>query len=87
MRRSSSARSITARSDFFDFSSANGGDVTDDARSIGGSSAATAEAAEDPERAKERDEADQHMHRYVSEQLERYQDENYEEGDEFEAKA
>lgn len=46
---------------------------------------------DDPERARERSEADAHMHSYVSEQLERYKDEkaqgNYEHDDEFETKA
>jgi len=77
MRRSSTARSIGARSDF-DIS-VNG----DDARSIGNSV-----APEDAEREKERREADEHTAHYVSEQLSRVrsnQSADFETGDEFEA--
>lgn len=74
MRRSSTARSIAARSDF----------DLDDARSIGNSV-----EAENPEREKERREADFHTANYVSEQLERvrsHQSADFEEnGDEYEA--
>lgn len=73
IRRSSTARSIGARSDF-----------DDDAHSVSGS------VHLDEDRARERSEADAHMHSYVSEELERYKDENkqnYEHDDEFETKA
>lgn len=73
MRRSSTARSIGARSDF---------DV-DEARSIGNSV-----ETEDAEREKERREADKHTAHYVSEQLERvrsHQSADFENADEFEA--
>ena len=80
IRRSSTARSIGARSDF----SLNG---DDDARSATGS----AFYREDPERSREKEEADAHMHRYISDQLNRYKDENgasgYANGDEYETKA
>jgi hypothetical protein len=75
IRRSSTARSIGARSDF-----------DDDTRSVTNSI-----YHDDPDRARERTEADAHMHSYVSEQLERYKDDkkdgNYEHDDEFETKA
>lgn len=80
-RRSSTARSIAARSDFD--SSVNGAD--DDDRSVTNSV-----HQDDPERAKEREEADAHMHRYVSDQLRRFTGENGEvdpEEDEYEARA
>jgi hypothetical protein len=73
MRRSSTARSIGARSDF-----------EDDTHSLAGS------VHHDEERSKERSEADAHLHSYVSDQLERYKDENkagnYDHDDEFETK-
>lgn len=80
IRRSSTARSIGARSDF-DFS-VNGTD--DDARSV-----ANSVHHDDPERAKEKEEADSHMHRYISDQLHRYTqgEENGYEGDELESRA
>ena len=78
MRRSSTARSIGARSDFE--SSINGDD--DDANSV---------TALDPEREAERREADAHMRHYISEQLERvkaHQDhEGYKLPDEYETQA
>lgn len=80
-RRSSTARSIGARSDF-DNSEANGydddheGSVTHD---------------ENPERLREKAEAEEHMHNYIAQQLERVKNEQvvdgYEQGDEFEAQA
>ena len=82
IRRSSTARSIGARSDF-DIP-ING--VDDDA-------ASTTDSVyhDDPERIKEKEEADSHLHRYISEQLNRYKDENLknmvDHQDEFEAKA
>jgi len=76
-RRSSTARSMGARSDF---DSVNG---DEDIRSVGNSV-----EPEDPERARERREADEHTAAYVSEQLQRVrsnQSADYENGDEFEA--
>lgn len=74
VRRSSTARSIGARSDF----------DADEARSVGNSV-----EAEDPERERERREADLHEAEYVSEQLQRvrsHQSVDFEVGgDEFEA--
>lgn len=81
VRRSSTARSIAARSDFD--SSVNG--IDDDARSV-----ANSVHHDDPERTKEKEEADNHMHRYISDQLARYQGVNgdgNDEGDEFETRA
>jgi hypothetical protein len=80
MRRSSSARSISARSDFE--ASANGD--TEESTSMSNSGLLD----EEPEASKERQEADQHMNRYVSTQLEKFRsdgEEAYERGDEFEA--
>lgn len=77
MRRSSTARSIGARSDFD--TSVNG----DDPVSVGNSV-----APETAERERERQEADLHTANYVSEQLERVRSNvsaDYETGDEFEA--
>jgi hypothetical protein len=81
MRRSSTARSITARSDF---ENSFNGDYDDVATPNG-----VPTAGEDKERSQEREEADQHMHRYISDQLERFKGEDAaeEHGDEFEAKA
>ena len=78
MRRSSTARSMGARSDFD--TSVNG---DDDPRSIGNSA-----EPEDPERERERREADVHTANYVLEQLSRVrsnQSADFETGDEFEA--
>lgn len=62
MRRSSTARSIGARSDFpSDFDAV--GDDSLDARSVYG--------GDDPERQAEVREANVHLHRYVTDQLER----------------
>jgi hypothetical protein len=84
MRRSSTARSIGARSDF---DASMNGDVDDegedDVRSIGNSV-----ETENPERERERREADVHTAHYVSEQLSRVrsnQSADFETGDEFEA--
>lgn len=65
IRRSSTARSIGARSDFD--GSLDGDEHDDDVRSTTASVFPV-----DSERAKEREEADSHMHQYVSNQLERY---------------
>ncbi|CAH0001606.1 unnamed protein product [Clonostachys byssicola] len=66
IRRSSTSRSIGARSDF----SLNGVDVDDD---DGDAHSTTASVfPDDPERARQRSEADSHMHQYISDQLERY---------------
>lgn len=76
MRRSSTARSISARSDFD--ASINGEDF--DTRSV---------APDDPEREAERKEADVHLHQYISEQLQKVKDHDehngYADGDEYEA--
>ena len=80
IRRSSTARSIAARSDFD--SSVNG---DDDARSVTNSV-----HPDDPERLREKEEADSHMHRYIADQLERFKEGNGEdayEGDEVETRA
>lgn len=77
MRRSSTTRSIGARSDFD--MSPNG----DDSRSM-----ANSVAPDTTERERERREADAHTAHYVSEQLERvrsHQSADFEDGDEFEA--
>lgn len=77
MRRSSTARSIGARSDFD--TSVNG----DGLQSVGNSV-----ETETVERERERKEADAHTANYVSEQLERVrsnQSADFETGDEFEA--
>lgn len=76
VRRSSTARSIGARSDFD--TPINGFD--DDAHSTSNS--------EDPHRAREKAEADSHLHRYISDQLNRYKDKNgdFQHEDEFEAR-
>lgn len=78
LRRSSTTRSIGARSDF-DIS-VNGGHE-DDARS-------NSVVTDSSERERERKEADSHVAHYVSEQLERVRSHEsavYENGDEFEA--
>jgi hypothetical protein len=81
LRRSSTARSIGARSDF---EGPNGAD--DDVRSTSNSV-----FPDSPERTREKSVADAHMHQYISDQLTRYKDEGraglYENGDEFETKA
>jgi hypothetical protein len=82
MRRSSTGRSIGARSDFD--TSVNG---DDDDGSIGNSVANL-----DPERESQRHEADAHMHRYITDQLERVktddeEDDRYNLEDEVEATA
>lgn len=63
MRRSSTARSIGARSDF---DTSVNGDDDEDTASLGNSVTTL-----DPERDNQRKEADAHMHNYISEQLER----------------
>lgn len=83
-RRSSTARSIGARSDFD--TSLNG---DDDARST---HTGYIFPAEDPERLKQKEEADSHMHRYISDQLNRYQGQDGNNGydrdaEEYETKA
>ena len=76
MRRSSTARSVGARSDF-----------DNDRNSL---SRTNSVYLDDPERAKAKSEADEHMHRYISDELDRYKTETqsgtYENGEEFEAK-
>lgn len=79
IRRSSTARSIGARSDFD--TDVNG---TEAGNSLGNSG-----YLDDPERERERNEADEHMHQYISDQLARYRDdqgaETYFRKDEYEA--
>lgn len=86
IRRSSTARSMGARSDFGD-ADANGYD-DDGYHSTGGGSVIL---TEDPEQLRQKAEADEHMHNYIAEQLERVKTEQvvdtYEKGDEFEAQA
>lgn len=65
VRRSSTARSIGARSDFDN--STNGAE-DDDARSA----AAVSVFSDDPDRVRQKTEADVHMHQYISDQLARY---------------
>ncbi|OTA83608.1 hypothetical protein M434DRAFT_181138 [Hypoxylon sp. CO27-5] len=78
MRRSSTARSISARSDFD--ASVNGEEF--DVRSVG---------PDDPEREAQRKEADAHLHQYISEQLEKVKShddlEGFVDGDEYETHA
>lgn len=84
IRRSSTARSIGARSDYD--ASVNG--TEDDARSTTNSVSHNS-----PERARERSDADSHLHQYISDQLRRYRGEDsasanvLEHEDEFETKA
>lgn len=81
MRRSSTSRSMGARSDF---DTSVNGDDDEAARSIGNSA-----AADNMERELERNAADAHVALYVSEQLERVRShqsvDGLENGDEFEA--
>ncbi|KAI1083808.1 Six-hairpin glycosidase [Whalleya microplaca] len=77
IRRSSTARSIGARSDFD--ASINGDEI--DVRSV---------APDDPEKEAQRKEADAHLHQYIQEQLQRVQDhqeQGYADGDEYETHA
>jgi hypothetical protein len=87
LRRSSTARSLAMRSDF----SADEDEEDDSAytprrSSVGASSV----MLDDPVRAKEREEADAHMHKYISDQLERVStardEEWYTSADEIEAR-
>lgn len=80
IRRSSTARSIGIRSDFD--TDVNG---TEANASLGHSI-----HADDPERERERSEADEHMHQYISDQLARFKDdegaETFFRQDEYEAR-
>jgi hypothetical protein len=79
LRRSSTARSISARSDF---DSVNG-DHDDDAQSVGNSV-----ATDNADRQREQSEANAHVAHYVSEQLERVRSRDsavFENDDEYEA--
>lgn len=82
IRRSSTARSIGARSDF----NASVHEADDEARSP-----TTSVFPEASDRVREREEADNHMHQYVSDQLNRYRGGQnggrYTNTDEFEAEA
>lgn len=86
VRRSSTARSIGARSDFDASQNGVDDDDEDDVRSDGASI-----FHEDEDKRREKSEANQHMHRYVSDQLNRFKvgkmAERFEQGDEFEPKA
>lgn len=86
IRRSSTARSIGARTDW-DTAEANGYD-DDGYHSTG---AASVDLPENPEQQRQKAEADEHMRNYITEQLERVKSEQvaqgYEQGDEFEAQA
>lgn len=100
LRRSSTSRSLAARSDF---SANHVNDLNGDHHNEGqsGADAGPYDAVRrgsvnpavlnDPERVKEREEADRHLHLYISQQLERVRLERgaseYAGGDEFEAKA
>ncbi|KUI74038.1 hypothetical protein VM1G_09281 [Cytospora mali] len=81
-RRSSTARSIGARSDF-DASETNGYDDDHDGGSV--------THDEDPERLRQKAEAEEHMRNYITQQLERVKNEQgddaNERADEFEAQA
>lgn len=86
IRRSSTARSIGARSDFDD-GEANGYE-DNGYHSVEGGSVVM---PQDPEDLRQKAEADEHMRNYITEQLERVKSEQtangYEQGDEFEAQA
>lgn len=82
VRRSSTARSIGARSDFDNSIH----EVDDDNRSTTDS----VFYREDRDKTREKEEADSHMHRYISDQLNRYKNEKGANGhgeDEYETKA
>ena len=88
LRRSSTARSISARSDFErDYLNGNDDDTDGDGATRRGSTSTHG----DPGRMEEKARADEHMHRYISEQLERVRTERggigYSGGEEFEAQA
>lgn len=97
IRRSSTARSISARSDFSHvdlngYSGDEDGDGEDDSvyTPRRGSAGGNSVTLDDPHRTRERAEADAHMYHYISEQLERVRSEQAEglyESDEFEAHA
>lgn len=81
VRRSSTARSIGARSDFIDTSSVNG-----DHQEV-----RSAVAETDPDREAEIEEANNHMHQYITDQLERVrttqEHDHFVDQDEFETRA
>ena len=80
LRRSSTTRSIGARSDF---ESSIDGDHGGDARSVGNSV-----ATDNPDRERERNEANAHVAHYVSEELERVRSRDslvFDNDDEYEA--
>ena len=98
LRRSSTARSIGARSDFESGIHDLDGDEPTSAGGAGGGGRRLSRRGsggwgsfvlDDPERVRERAEADNHLHKYISEQLERVHGAQNEvgPGDEFEAKA
>lgn len=85
IRRSSTARSIGAREDW----DAEGNGYDDDGYHSTG--AASVVLPTNPEEQRRKEEADEHMRNYITEQLERVKSEqvahSYEQGDEFEAQA
>jgi hypothetical protein len=99
LRRSSTSRSLAARSDYSvndknGYDTHDGSENGDGADTPGGYSARRGSVnpaqLNDPAKVKEREEADAHLHSYITQQLERVKLERgadvvYEEGDEFEA--
>lgn len=85
MRRSSTGRSIGNRSDFESM------EMNGDEDEIRSRRSSRAGSYFDPDRIREKVEADEHLHHYISEQLERVKAERsvdgYEDGDEIEAHA
>jgi hypothetical protein len=71
LRRSSTARSLAARSDFSGDTNGDEDDEDDDAYTPRRSSVGNSIILNDPIRAREKADADAHMHNYISEQLER----------------
>lgn len=90
LRRSSTSRSLAARSDF-DTNDLNGYDEEADGDFPARRGSVGHHMLNDPEKVKERQEADQHLHAYISQQLEKVRLEQsangYSVGDEFEAHA
>lgn len=87
IRRSSTARSIGARSDFGGFDD----DARSDGLSVSEDAVAAAAGVGAGNGSSERTEADAHMHAYISDQLNRYKDEmltdRFSHADEFETTA
>ncbi|OAA64424.1 protein phosphatase 2c [Niveomyces insectorum RCEF 264] len=103
IRRSSTARSLGARSDFVWSETDADGDHEEDGDADGDGDGDVAAVrsrrlsrtgsvyANDPERLRQRAEADRHLHRYIADQLEHLRStqsvNGYEQGEEFEAQA